>query len=140
MGLIRLFLAMSVVIWHSGGVAGWFPYNGTACVILFFIISGFYMTLILNKKYLGPGSRMLFWKNRFYRLWPSFIIATAVTFPLMPHIFVDLYGASAGFAFLAIVLSNFVPGNRRTSASLWARAARSAKTIFFDTAGVVDRT
>jgi peptidoglycan/LPS O-acetylase OafA/YrhL len=106
MGLIRLFLAMCVVVWHSGGVAGWFPYNGTACVILFFIISGFYMTLILNEKYLGAGSHMLFLRNRFFRLWPSFIVAAAITLPLMPHVFSELYHESNGLAFLVILTSN----------------------------------
>ena len=78
MGSLRFVLAASVVLWHSGGVFGWRPFNGTACVNYFFMISGFYMTLILNEKYLGPGRLGLFWSNRILRLWPSFFILSVL--------------------------------------------------------------
>ncbi len=106
MGLIRLFMALSVVVWHVGGVAGWLPYNASACVTLFFIISGFYMALILNEKYVGKGSNVVFWLNRFLRLWPTYVVAVAVTFPLAPKIFAHLYNETNGSAFFVILLSN----------------------------------
>ena len=82
MGTLRTILALSVVIWHCGGMYGWFPFNGTACVTLFFIISGFYMALILNRKYVGSGSTFVFWSNRFVRLWPCFVVSILITIPL----------------------------------------------------------
>src|SRR5207244_9586528 len=46
----------------------------------FFIISGFYMALILNTKYTGPGSYWLFLSNRFLRLFPAYWCVLAATF------------------------------------------------------------
>jgi peptidoglycan/LPS O-acetylase OafA/YrhL len=86
MGTLRTTLALSVVIWHCGGMYGWFPFNGTACVTLFFIISGFYMALILNRKYVGSGSTFVFWSNRFLRLWPCFVVSILITIPLRPGV------------------------------------------------------
>lgn len=82
MGSIRFFLASAVVIWHGGGIAGWFPYNGTACVLLFFVISGFYMALVLNEKYTGRDANLSFWTNRYLRLWPLFAISSLLTLTL----------------------------------------------------------
>jgi peptidoglycan/LPS O-acetylase OafA/YrhL len=106
MGLIRLFMAVSVVAWHAGGVAGWYPYNGSGCVTLFFIVSGFYMTLVLNEKYIGRGSNSVFWMNRFLRLWPTYVVAAAFGLPDKPNIYVELYNNADVLTFLTIVLSN----------------------------------
>lgn len=73
MGTLRFVLAAAVVIWHAGAIYGWRPFNGTACVNYFFMISGFYMALILTRKYTGPDRLSLFWSNRALRLWPSFV-------------------------------------------------------------------
>ena len=51
MGLIRLLLALSVVVSHTGNSFKILT-NGSECVQLFFIISGFYMFLILDKNIL----------------------------------------------------------------------------------------
>ena len=48
MGLLRLLLALAVVGAHSGFA---FILEGREAVTLFFIISGFYMALILNESY-----------------------------------------------------------------------------------------
>ena len=48
MGLLRLILAISVVIWHSSPIFGISLVGGQAAVQAFYIISGFYMALILN--------------------------------------------------------------------------------------------
>lgn len=51
MGLIRLFLALSVVVHHLGSERPfWWVHAGVA-VILFYMVSGFYMALVLNEKY-----------------------------------------------------------------------------------------
>jgi len=78
MGILRYMLAATVVLWHSGAVFGWHPFNGTASVSYFFVISGFYMTLILTRKYVGHDRLYLFWSNRVMRLWPSFIFVSAL--------------------------------------------------------------
>lgn len=74
MGFLRLFLAISVVVAHAGPMFGYTFLGGVASVQIFFIISGFYMTLVLNKKYVGSGSNYLFFSNRILRLFPIYII------------------------------------------------------------------
>ncbi len=72
MGSIRLLLALAVIAAHTGTLVGFPLIGGPQAVQLFFIISGFYMTLILNEKYTGPGSYALFASNRALRLFPLY--------------------------------------------------------------------
>jgi peptidoglycan/LPS O-acetylase OafA/YrhL len=73
MGVIRLLLAASVVITHvHDPVLERFLIDGALAVKLFFVISGFYMALILNEKYVGPGALRLFYGNRLLRLLPLY--------------------------------------------------------------------
>jgi peptidoglycan/LPS O-acetylase OafA/YrhL len=73
MGLIRFFLAAAVVFHHST-----VPWNlpivdGHQAVRLFYIISGFYMALILDRKYLGTSKgAWLFYSNRALRIFPVY--------------------------------------------------------------------
>lgn len=79
MGILRLFLAFIVVITHSSGGPGLEVIGGAEAVRVFFIISGFYMALILSEKYLGargPGLR-LFYSNRALRIMPLLWVALA---------------------------------------------------------------
>lgn len=70
MGLIRFFLALSVVFSHNGiHVPG---IDGLLAVYAFFVISGFYMALVLNEKY--QDNIAGFYGARFLRLWPSYIV------------------------------------------------------------------
>ena len=81
MGVFRLFLALSVLLGHTRGHGFFglsFVYPEIA-VQSFFIISGFYMALVLNEKYNQPGQYTMFLKQRFLRLYPTyFILITAV--------------------------------------------------------------
>jgi peptidoglycan/LPS O-acetylase OafA/YrhL len=77
MGSLRLFLALSVAFGHFGIPLG-FPTSDIA-VQSFYIISGFYMALVLNEKY-GPGSYWLFISNRLLRLWPTYIAVLVLSF------------------------------------------------------------
>jgi peptidoglycan/LPS O-acetylase OafA/YrhL len=77
MGVLRLFLAVSVLATHLGhgrGVLGLSLLNGEFAVECFFIISGFYMALVLNEKYNYPGSYWAFIQQRFLRLYPLYFI------------------------------------------------------------------
>ena len=52
MGTIRFLLAVSVVVFHAKRpLLGLTLVEGTVAVQLFFIISGFYMALVLTEKY-----------------------------------------------------------------------------------------
>jgi peptidoglycan/LPS O-acetylase OafA/YrhL len=79
MGSLRLFLAFSVAFGHFGLPLG-FPTSDIA-VQSFFVISGFYMALVLNEKY-GPGSYWLFISNRLLRLWPTYAVVIVLSFAI----------------------------------------------------------
>jgi peptidoglycan/LPS O-acetylase OafA/YrhL len=80
MGLLRLLLALSVVANHCGPILGENLVGGQIAVQSFYIISGFYMSLILNEKYIGAnGSYKLFISNRFIRLYPIYWTVLIVT-------------------------------------------------------------
>ncbi|MCB1224366.1 MAG: acyltransferase [Verrucomicrobiales bacterium] len=69
---MRLFLALVVVAAHTLS-AGRLPLiGGNLAVRLFFVVSGFYMALILSAKYNQPGGlgRRLFYSNRALRIFP----------------------------------------------------------------------
>jgi peptidoglycan/LPS O-acetylase OafA/YrhL len=75
MGTLRFLLALSVVLFHTTSILGFAPLNGTVAVHAFFIISGFYMSLILNQKYIKKnGSYLLFITNRILRIYPLYLI------------------------------------------------------------------
>ncbi len=85
MGILRFLLALSVIASHASGIGIPFPdekpypmwamslIDGRQSVALFYIISGFYMAMVLNTKY--KEKTLIFYSNRFLRLWPTYIIA-----------------------------------------------------------------
>jgi len=72
LGLIRLLLALSVVFSHSEPfvLTGTSFAGGLVAVEAFFIISGFYMALVLESKY--SDKTMAFYRNRFLRIFPTY--------------------------------------------------------------------
>lgn len=72
MGLLRLVLALSVLMTHAFINQSNFLFTSKGAVISFFIISGFYMALILDKKY---SSIKNFYKSRFLRIYPIYLIS-----------------------------------------------------------------
>lgn len=79
MGLIRFLLALGVVIAHSKTLFGLRFTGGLIAVQSFYMISGFYMTLILNEKYIAKGTTKLFYGNRLLRLYPVYITTFLIT-------------------------------------------------------------
>lgn len=77
MGLIRFLLAMTVVVDHYGGVLGYQMGSGSVAVEAFFIISGFYMALVLQDRY--AGRLKLFYTNRYLRLFPTYFCILVLT-------------------------------------------------------------
>ena len=78
MGLVRFFLAAAVVFHHSTTPWELPVVDGHQAVRLFYIISGFYMALILDRKY--PGTRegiWLFYGNRALRIFPIYWVVLA---------------------------------------------------------------
>ena len=79
MGLLRLLLAVSVVLVHTRGCFGFCPLGAPEAVQAFYMISGFYMAMILTEKYRGPGSYRLFLTNRFLRIYPIYWITAGLS-------------------------------------------------------------
>lgn len=79
MGLLRFLFATSVLIWHSGYIFGFNIIDDKVAVNSFYLISGFYMALVLDKKYIGKnGSYRLFITNRFLRIYPLYLFTLLV--------------------------------------------------------------
>lgn len=72
MGTLRLLLALSVVAAHSNPILGSRLLGGVGAVQTFYMISGFYMALVLSTKYKLPGSYWFFIKQRARRLYPLY--------------------------------------------------------------------
>jgi len=80
MGLLRFLLATCVITGHSSSLLGLPLLDAGLAVKTFFMISGFYMTLILSSKYhMGRGGYWLFLSNRFLRIYPSYLVVLAVS-------------------------------------------------------------
>ena len=80
MGFVRLILAISVVIAHSQPFLGEiYLVGGLVSVQVFFIISGFYMAMVLDKKYNIRGGYRLFIGNRFLKLFPMYWVVLLLT-------------------------------------------------------------
>jgi len=77
MGIIRFLLACSVVVAHSHQSIGIPMLDAGVCVETFFIISGFYMALVLETKY--HSDKRAFWLNRWFRIAPTYYIVLLVS-------------------------------------------------------------
>jgi peptidoglycan/LPS O-acetylase OafA/YrhL len=89
MGLLRIYLALCVVAAHAGvNLLPWPMHSSVEAVEIFFLISGFYMSLISNKY----KSALEFYASRFLRIF----------FP---------YYVILGLALLAITITGFISGN-----------------------------
>jgi peptidoglycan/LPS O-acetylase OafA/YrhL len=130
MGVFRLLLAVTVVIGHAWGqgdhhAPGTMRFFGLLnpyySVQLFFVVSGFYMALVLDTKYSkhANGTR-LFYVNRVARLLPSYL-AVLFTYGLIVYClrranstpnfgwwghYRTLFGSHHRFAFVSLILSN----------------------------------
>ena len=74
MGLFRVLLAVSVFIVHvdsTGFISNLIGFGGANAVELFFVVSGFYIAMILNSSY---SKNRNFYLNRALRLYPIYYI------------------------------------------------------------------
>lgn len=72
MGVLRLYLAACVIAAHSEQVFPWSVHGGEAAVGFFFVISGFYMQLILSTdRYTGV---LQFYKSRLLRIYLPYLV------------------------------------------------------------------
>lgn len=111
MGLLRLFLALSVIVGHSQTtVFGFKGLDPWYAVTLFFVISGFYMAMVLNGKYRNTRP-LQFYKSRALRLFPVYYIGLAlclmISFQEISSFFASL---SSGARFFYIFQNMFIIG------------------------------
>jgi peptidoglycan/LPS O-acetylase OafA/YrhL len=80
LGLLRLLLAICVFCAHSRSLAHLRWLGGDLAVELFFVVSGFYMQLVLSTRYtkrnLGSGWLLQFYKARYFRLLPIYALGS----------------------------------------------------------------
>lgn len=82
MGILRFLLAISVVLAHSTSIVGIELVAPDTAVQTFYVISGFYMALVLDSKYNGKGYK-LFITNRLLRIYPVYWVVLSLTFFLI---------------------------------------------------------
>ena len=118
MGILRLLLALSVMLDHANGLGAFALLGGPLAVQCFFIISGFYMGLVLNERYDRPTLNRAFYANRAIRIYGIYFVFLALhlaTFaflhrqtghsPLDPYFVSDLGpGEKAGLAALNLTV------------------------------------
>lgn len=82
LGLLRILLAVCVLCTHSQALANLRWLGGDLAVELFFVISGFYMQLILSTRYteakLGSAWLSQFYKARYFRLLPTYLLGSSI--------------------------------------------------------------
>jgi peptidoglycan/LPS O-acetylase OafA/YrhL len=87
MGLLRVLLAISVFMVHAPQASfnTWLSgFGGSNAVEIFFLVSGFFIALILDKQY---STKLGFYKNRILKLYPIYyficglVIVRALVFP-----------------------------------------------------------
>ncbi|MBW8812360.1 MAG: acyltransferase [Caulobacterales bacterium] len=72
-GAFRLLLALAVVIAHITALD-----IGHLAVLLFFYLSGYWVTRIWTEKF-GEGRRGMFYASRYLRIFPLFLLATLIS-------------------------------------------------------------
>lgn len=78
MGLFRVFLAVAVLISHLGLPAKTLLVTGPVAVQIFYVVSGFYMGLVLNERYNRPALNRVFYVNRLARIFPVYLAFLAL--------------------------------------------------------------
>lgn len=93
MGIVRLLLALSVLALHCKGIFGLTLVNGDVAVQAFYIISGFYMAMVLTEKYNKRGARnyKVFITNRLMKILPIYwsILLSFILLGLAAYFFIE---------------------------------------------------
>jgi len=111
MGILRLFLALSVIAGHANTtVFGFKGIGAYYAVNFFFMISGFYMAMVLNEKY-KDISPVHFYKSRFFRLFPVYYVGLILSLLVSFEVITSFYNQlSIGSKFFFIFQNLFIFG------------------------------
>lgn len=120
MGLIKIILAISIIITHSSSIFGLSLIRSEVAVELFFMLSGFYMALVLTDKYDTKSDYKLFITNRLLKIFPIYwlILFLSIFFNLVisylnqnsSYIFIlfsKIYDLNI-FTFITLIFSNLL--------------------------------
>jgi peptidoglycan/LPS O-acetylase OafA/YrhL len=113
MGLLRVLLALAVLLQHTGALFGYRPIGGQLAVQCFFIISGFYMGLVLTERYDRPALNRAFWTNRALRIYGVYFFFLALHLGVFALL--ELRGAPSP---LAIYATDAIPRGERAGLAL----------------------
>jgi peptidoglycan/LPS O-acetylase OafA/YrhL len=78
LGLLRLILSIAVVLAHVSG-SRYAMTGGATSVQSFYIISGFFIAMILDVKYTRSDQRGLFYSNRLLRIYSIYLVFLGLT-------------------------------------------------------------
>lgn len=127
MGLFRYLLSLSVLISHEGNLLLTNVLNGSLAVEVFFAISGFYMTMVLDNKYYNPRD---FYLSRFFRIFPLYWMTLVVVAVLkVQHGSFSLVDLAGGAKFY-VLFSNITLFFQDVAAFLELRNVQNALCLF----------
>lgn len=124
MGIFRLLLAVCVLFGHAVPFGPLHYLSGIFAVEAFFVISGFYMALVLTEKYtpeeLGTGWIRRFYGARYLRLYPAYLVSL-VSLLLVYGLAARLFHSEAGplLAWQALLALPHTAGNLLLLAWAW---------------------
>lgn len=75
MGILRVYLALCVISAHVNPALPWARHDSQQAVEIFYIVSGFYMALVLSRRY---GSARQFYVSRFVRIFSGYWIVLSL--------------------------------------------------------------
>jgi len=83
MGFLRILLAITVCLHHTAPLGPFHWISGGVSVYVFFVISGFYMAMVLDTRYtvarLGSSWIKNFYLARYFRIFPAYAVAFLTT-------------------------------------------------------------
>lgn len=114
MGIIRLLLAITVLTWHTESILGLTFVGFINAVKVFYIMSGFYMALVINEKYSKTTHPYRYYiSNRLLRIFPIYWITLLLTFILISRTWLNTifsYNVSISTFLLIILINIFILG------------------------------
>jgi peptidoglycan/LPS O-acetylase OafA/YrhL len=139
MGLLRILLAICVLFQHSGSTLGNLNWvRGTTAVEMFFVISGFYMQMILRERYtperLGPRYVGIFYLARYSRLLPAYFACLVLTI-LIAFAYQFVRGTPNQMLQTWSAISDLPPVLQNLCLSVWVVLTNI--TMFFQDLGLV---
>ena len=141
MGAFRLLLAAMVVINHSGGTFNNTFLPGVAAVVVFFMISGYAITGLIQNRFPEADSAKFFFLERFVRLAPQYYFWLIISiycsvYLQLPYYSINLngfypYGIFSYISLIPLALQSYIDPSYRVYTHVMAQASTLAIEISF---------